>query len=182
MEPRGPVCFNTDGIKIQHNEAYGNLGKEGQDRGGYDADYNCTNTHFVREGLDVSVFPEGRTPINSLFENNIFFFEDRGEWGKNAEGINTSFRNNVYFNLPVHPSETRPIVGDPLFVQPGLARTDVNLKTMESLLGYRLKPTSPCIDTGLPIAVPGGVKDLFGSEVRMDRTDIGAVERARAVQ
>ena len=22
-------CFNTDGIKIQHNEAYGNVGKEG---------------------------------------------------------------------------------------------------------------------------------------------------------
>ena len=33
------------------------------------------NTHFVRQGLDVSVFPEGRTPLNSRFENNLFFFE-----------------------------------------------------------------------------------------------------------
>jgi hypothetical protein len=37
-------CFNTDGIKIQHNEAYGNVGEGGMDRGGFDADYNCVNT------------------------------------------------------------------------------------------------------------------------------------------
>lgn len=44
-------CFNTDGIKIQYNEAYGNVGdrknKDGggeSDRGGFDADYNCINT------------------------------------------------------------------------------------------------------------------------------------------
>ena len=37
-------CFNTDGIKIQYNEAYGNVGKGGRDRGGFDADYNCVNT------------------------------------------------------------------------------------------------------------------------------------------
>ena len=227
-------CFNTDGIKIQYNEAYGNLGEEGRDRGGYDADYNCmntfiqynyshdnmwfcgimkkrnrnvvirynvsqndrkgiyfygfesnreaqnvhiyNNTHFIRKGLDVRVFPEDRTPINSLFENNIFFFEGRGVWGKNAEGINTSLRNNLYFNIPVHKSDTRPIVADPLFVRPGMAGTDIELKTMKSLLGYRLKPASPCIDAGLPIVADGG-KDLFGTEVRMGRTDIGALQR-----
>ena len=37
-------CFNTDGIKIQFNEAYGNVGEGGIDRGGFDADYNCVNT------------------------------------------------------------------------------------------------------------------------------------------
>ncbi|NQU22810.1 MAG: hypothetical protein HQ567_16145 [Candidatus Nealsonbacteria bacterium] len=224
-------CFNTDGIKIQYNETYGNLGEEGHDRGGYDADYNCintfiqynyshdnmwfcgimkkrnrnvvirynvsqndkkgiyfygfernreaqnvhiyNNTHFVRKGLDVQVFPEGRTPINSRFENNIFFFEGRGEWGKNAEGINTSLRNNLYFNIPAHKSDTRPIVADPLFVQPGRAGTDIDLKTMKSLLGYRLKPASPCIDAGLPMAGDGG-KDIFGAEVGTGTTGIGA--------
>ena len=226
-------CFNTDGIKIQFNEAYGNLGEEGQDRGGYDADYNCVNTliqynyshdnmwfcgimkkrnrnvvirynisqndrkgiyfygfernreaqnvhiynntHFVRRGLDVRVFAEDRTPINSRFENNIFYFESRGIWGKNAEGLNTSFRNNLYFNIPPHKADTRPRVADPLFVQPGMAGTNIELKTMKSLLGYRLQPTSPCIDTGVPIMADGG-KDLFGAEVRVGRTDIGAVE------
>lgn len=37
-------CFNTDGIRIQHNEAYGNVGEENMDRGGFDADFNCINT------------------------------------------------------------------------------------------------------------------------------------------
>jgi hypothetical protein len=227
-------CFHTDGIKIQYNEAYGNLGEEGQDRGGYDADYNCVNTfiqynyshdnewfcgimkrrnrnvvirynvsqndkkgiyfygfernreaqniqiynntHFIRAGLDVRVFPEDRTPINSRFENNIFFFEGQGAWGKNAQGINTSFCNNLYFNIPAHPSDTRPVVADPLFVQPGSAGTDIDLKTMTSLLGYRLKPTSPCVDAGLPVAASQEIRDLFGTRV-MDRTDIGAVEQ-----
>ena len=40
------------------------------------------NTHFVRKGLDVEVFVEGRTPVNTLFENNIFYFEGKGAWGK----------------------------------------------------------------------------------------------------
>ena len=46
-------CFDTDGIKIQYNEAYGNVGtgenKDGhgeRDRGGFDADYNCVNTYI----------------------------------------------------------------------------------------------------------------------------------------
>ncbi|MDD2598288.1 MAG: hypothetical protein PHO37_03550, partial [Kiritimatiellae bacterium] len=172
-------CFNTDNIKIQHNEAYGNVGDEGMDRGGFDADYNCVNTfiqynyshdnnwfcgimkranrnvvirynvsqndsvgiyfygfekesaadgihiynniHFVRKELNVSVFPEARTPINSRFENNIFYFEGSGSWGKNPVGINTLFRNNLYFNIAPHPSDNSPVLSDPEFVAPGTA-------------------------------------------------------------
>ncbi|WP_231615638.1 right-handed parallel beta-helix repeat-containing protein [Novipirellula artificiosorum] len=229
-------CFNTDGIKIQYNEAYGNLGEEGQDRGGYDADYNCVNTfiqynyshdnmwfcgimkrrnrnvvirynisqndkkgiyfygfernreaenvhiynntHFIRKGLDVCVFPEDRTPLNSVFENNLFYFEDQGAWGKNAEGINTSFRNNLYFNLPVPSADPNPIVADPLFRQPGLAGTNINLKSMASLRGYRLRLASPCIDAGVPIMANGG-KDLLGTPLQGDKTAIGALEPIR---
>lgn len=46
-------CFNTSGIKIQYNEAYGNIGgkdnRDGggeSDRGGFDADYNCVDTYI----------------------------------------------------------------------------------------------------------------------------------------
>ena len=122
------------------------------------------------------MFPKGRTPLNSLFENNIFCFESRGTWGENAEGINTTFRNNLYFNLPAHESDTRPIAADPLFVQPGIAGTDNELKTMKSFLGYRLEHDSPCIDAGLPIVDNGG-KDLFGTAVRTEGTDLGSVQR-----
>jgi hypothetical protein len=58
-----------------------------------------------------------------------------------------------------------------------MAGTAIDLKTMKSLLGYRLKPASPCIDAGLSIVADGG-KDLFGTKVRMGRTDIGAVQRS----
>lgn len=229
-------CFNTDGCKIQHNEAYGNLGEEGHDRGGFDADYNCintfiqynyshdnmwfcgimkkrnrnvvirynvsqndregiyfygfernreaqnvhiyNNTHFVRKDLDVSVFAEDRTPLNSRIENNIFFFEGRGVWGKNAQGINTSLRGNLYFNIPAHSSDTRPVVADPLFVRPGTAGTNIDLNPMKALLGYRLMPASPCINAGLPIVADGG-RDLFGIRLEAEKTDIGALQQYR---
>jgi len=228
-------CFNTDGIKIQYNEAYGNVGDDGRDRGGFDADYNCVNTfiqynyshdnmwfcgimkrrnrnvvirynvsqndkegiyfygfekerkardihiynntHFVRKGLDVSVFPEGRTPIHSRFENNIFFFEGRGQWGKNAGGINTLFRNNLYFNIAPHASETRPIAADPLFVRAGSAGADIDLKTMDALRGYRLRPGSPGIDAGLDIQ-DNGEQDLLKTRVVPASTDVGAMAYA----
>jgi hypothetical protein len=233
-------CFNTDGIKIQYNEAYGNVGdrnnKDGggeSDRGGFDADYNCVNTfiqynyshdnlwfcgimkrptrnvvirynisqndragiyfygfdrnkeaenvhiynntHFVRKGLDVEVFVEGRTPVNTLFENNIFYFEGKGAWGKNAAGINTTFRNNLYFNIEPHPSETQPIEGNPGFTNPGTGGTDIDLLTMTALRGYGVKVGSPCIDVGLPIIGNGGM-DLLKTAVGPNGVDIGAFE------
>ena len=227
-------CFHTDGIRIQYNEAYGNVGEGGKDRGGFDADYNCVNTfiqynyshdnlwfcgimkrrnrnvvirynvsqndkegvyfygfeknreardihiynntHFVRKGLEVSIFPEGRTPINSLFENNIFYFEGQGQWGENAEGVNTRFRNNLYFNIAPHASETHPIAADPMFVRPGVAGTDIDLTTMDALRGYRLRPGSPCIDAGTAIRDHGG-RDLLGVGVARGSADVGAFER-----
>lgn len=230
-------CFNTDGIKIQYNEAYGNVGEGGIDRGGFDADYNCVNTfiqynyshdnhwfcgimkrrnrnvvirynisqndqrgiyfygfektrdareihiynntHFVRKGLTVSVFPEGRTPLNSRFENNLFFFEGQGAWGKNAKGINTVFRNNLYYGITPHESDTRPIATHPMFVRPGKAGTDIDLQTMKALRGYQLQSGSPCIDTGIGIEDHGGI-DLLGTVIVPGRTDVGATAYERA--
>ncbi|MBK1855599.1 hypothetical protein JO972_11560 [Verrucomicrobiaceae bacterium 5K15] len=233
-------CFNTDGIKIQYNEAYGNVGnkknKDGggeSDRGGFDADYNCintfiqynyshdnlwfcgimkrptrnvvirynvsendregiyfygfdrnkqaenvhiyNNTHYVRKGLHVEVFAEGRTPVNTTFENNIFYFEDKGEWGPKAEGINTVFRNNVYHNILPHPSDSQAIVADPKFVRAGKAGFHINLKTMDALRGYRPRAGSLCIDAAIPIQNAGGI-DILKKAVDPDSADIGALE------
>lgn len=225
-------CFNTDGIRIQHNEAYGNTG-EGTDRGGFDADYNCVgtliqynyshdnewfcgimkrrnravvirynisqnersglyfygfesrrelrdvhiynNTHFVRAGLDVEVFPEGRTPLNTRFENNIFYFEEEGTWGERAEGIGTTFHNNLYYGITPHSSETKAIVANPRLVDPGKAGTAIDLRTMQSLQGYRPAPGSPCIDAAVDIKNNGGV-DFFGTKITKENADLGAVE------
>lgn len=233
-------CFNTDGIKIQYNEAYGNVGdhenKDGEgevDRGGFDADYNCVNTyiqynyshdnlwfcgimkrqgrnyviryniseneqeglyfygfetskrvegvhiynntHYIRKGLDVKVFAEGRTPLNTTFENNIFYFEEKGQWGKNAKGINTVFRNNLYYNIEPHPSDTRPLISDPEFNRPGHTETGINLQTMSALRGYQPRSGSPSINSGITIKDNGGI-DILKQVVNPQRTDLGAVE------
>ncbi|MBT3199302.1 MAG: hypothetical protein HN350_05250 [Phycisphaerales bacterium] len=227
-------CFNTDGIKIQYNEAYGNVGPGGHDRGGFDADYQCVNTfiqynyshdnhwfcgimkkknrnvvirynvsqndkegiyfygfqrskeargihiynntHYVRKGLDVSVFNGGRTPLNTLFENNVFYFEGRGKWGKNAGGINLKFRNNVYHNITPHKSDTRAIVANPRLAAPGKTPGRIDLKTMRALSGYRPAPGSPCIDKGLAIK-NNGQQDILKNKTPATKPDIGAVQR-----
>jgi hypothetical protein len=228
-------CFDTAGIIIQYNEAYGNVGNDTHDRGGFDADYNCVdtiiqynyshdnewfcgimkrknrnviirynvsqndkqglywygfedevlcesvhiynNTHFVKAGLTSSLFPRTRTPLNTIFENNIFYFEDPNDssLGVNAAGTNCFFTNNIYFNVIPHPADANPITLDPLFVLPGFAGTDVDLTTMDELNGYQLQTGSPGIDAALPIADNGGL-DIVKAVVGAFGADLGAFE------
>ncbi len=133
------------------------------------------NTHVVGKGRNVSVFPKERTPINSVFENNIFYFEGEGDWGKNARGLNTTFRNNLYFNIEPHASETQPITSHPGFARPGTIGNRIDLATMTALQGYRLRPGSPGVDAGLTIEESGG-KDILGTDIEAGKTDVGAVE------
>ncbi len=227
-------CFDTDGIRIQHNEAYGNVGAGGKDRGGFDADYSCTrtfiqynyshdnlwfcgimkkrnrgvvirynlsvndregiyfygfekerkardihiynNTHYVRKGLDAAVFCEKRTPLNTLFENNIFYFAEKGTWGKHAKGINTRFRNNVYVNIRPHPADPDPVTADPRLVSPGAAKENIDMKTKEALRGYLLGAGSRCRGAGRIVPDNGG-RDLLGSPLPPGRPDPGALQQ-----
>ena len=226
-------CFNTDGIKIQYNEAYGNVGEGEIDRGGFDADFSCVNTfiqynyshdnhwfcgimkrpnrnvvirynvsqnetkgfyfygfdkerqadgihiynntHFVRKGLkDVSVFPQGRTPLNTVFENNIFYFEGRGRWGENPKGINVNFANNLYHGIEPHESDTHAIQGSPKFRSAGQAKTEIDLQTMDGLRGYRLRRGSPALGSGIAIESNGG-RDILSKKLEASSVDLGAV-------
>ena len=225
-------CFKTDGIKIQYNEAYGNVGHGGMDRGGFDADYNCVNTfiqynyshdnlwfcgimkrsnrkvvirynitqnekegiyfygfnsskeledlhiynntHYTKKGLNVSVFPEGRIPLNTLFENNIFYFEGKGYWGRNAsKAVNTRFNNNLYYGIKPHKSDENAIVGNPRFVKPGSAKTDIDLRTMKDLLGYRISSQSPAYGAGAFIENQGKI-DFFKQKLPLEKVNVGA--------
>ena len=230
-------CYGTDGIKIQYNEAYGNTGEGGIDRGGFDADFNCVNTfiqynyshdnhwfcgimkkpnhkvvirynvsqnetkgfyfygfdkekdakgihiynntHFVDKKLkNVRVFPQGRTPLNTVFENNIFYFEGRGKWGKKPKGINVKFANNLYYGIEPHESETNAIQGKPKFYGEGKAGTDIDLKTMKDLRGYRLRRGSPGLGAGSPIKNNGG-QDILNNQLKPSTVDLGAIRYGR---
>ncbi|MDT8302808.1 MAG: hypothetical protein RQ760_15100 [Sedimentisphaerales bacterium] len=137
--------------------------------------YIYNNTHYVSKELDVEVFCENRTPLNSVFENNIFYFEGAGRWGQNSKGINTRFNNNLYFNISPHESDWNPVVGDPRFEVPGTGGSRIDMRNREALLGYRLGPESPCIDSGSIIPENGGL-DFWGNRITDGKPDIGAHE------
>ncbi len=208
-------CFGTDGMKLQYNEAYGNVGPGDKDRGGFDADYNCVNTfiqynyshdnlwfcgimkrptwhvvirynlsvndrqgiyfygfdserdardvhiynntHFIGKEYQASVFPRGRTPVNSKFENNIFYFEGKGTWGKKQSGPGVAFRNNLYVGIKPHPDDASAVTEDPMFGSAGKAPCDIELTEMKELWGYQLRARSPAFQTGRKIKSNGGL-------------------------
>ena len=70
-------------------------------------------------------------------------------------------------------SETAAISGDPMFIKPGIAGTDIDLRTMDALRGYELGPDSPCKGAGLKIK-GNGKKDIFKTKVKSKSMDVGA--------
>ena len=115
------------------------------------------NTHFVGKKYHASVFPEGRTPVNSNFENNIFYFEGKGEWGKVKSGQGVTFRNNLYFGITPHPDDASPLTKDPKFRSAGKAPQDIDLAQMKELLEYQLRENSPAVKVGRKIKSNGGL-------------------------
>ena len=97
-------------------------------------------------------------------------------WTSQSQGINTSFNNNLYYNLEPYPGDSNAITLNPQFVQPGEAGTNIDLTTMEDLLGYHLETQSPAIDQGKSIEMPEDPMDFFGSRIKGDGVNLGAVE------
>ena len=93
----------------------------------------------------------------------------------NSKGINTIFRNNLYFNIAPHESDSSPNIADPRFASPGEAESDIDLMTMDALRGYRLEPGSPGINAGIDISDHGG-RDLLKVRVETMKANIGAFE------
>jgi len=182
--------FGSVNCIMQYNEAYGNTGDiSAKDHGGFDADFNTRGTiiqynyshdnnwftHYFKAGLNASIFASPgkvRTPSYTYFYNNIFYFEDKGGWGVEPDST-CEFSNNLFYN--VEPKGKNPVVGDPLFVNPGEVKTDIDMKDPERLSGYRLKKNSPCIDAGILINDNGG-KDFWGNKLGTESIDIGACE------
>ena len=134
------------------------------------------NTHYFGEGKGNQIFVDAgkvRIPIETVFSNNIFYFEDEAEWGFEPDN-SCIFENNLFFN--VFSKGANALVSDPLFVNPGSGGTNIDMRDPQRLSGYKLKENSPCIGAGISIKNNGG-SDFWGNSLYYGSPDIGAHEQ-----
>lgn len=135
------------------------------------------NTFYIGEGLDTEVV-EDVGGVATL-KNNIFY--NLGTSTTTTWGRNFSYENNLYYGYDSTPEDSRKIIADPMFTDPGTGGTGVlGGSAIDTLGGYRLQEDSPAIDAGLEIENNGG-RDYFGTPLADGKTDIGAAEYAEPV-
>lgn len=135
------------------------------------------NTFYIGEGLDTEVV-EDVGGVATL-KNNIFY--NLGTSTTTTWGRNFSYENNLYYGYDSTPEDSRKIIADPMFTDPGTGGTGVlGDSAIDTLGGYRLQEDSPAIDAGLEIENNGG-RDYFGTPLADGETDIGAAEYAEPV-
>lgn len=106
---------------------------------------------------------------HTKFYNNIFYADETASYNLGSS-TNNVFRNNVFNgNHTSPPSDPCAITSDPLLVSPGSGGSG-----LDSVDGYKLTASSPCIAAGKTIAANGKF-DYFRN--RLDPAsvpDIGA--------
>lgn len=122
------------------------------------------NTFYIDSGASYIV-------PNAWFLNNIFMADKQAVMTIQdpERGI---FVNNCYAgNWEVMPADAAAIKADPLFATPAAESEEGN-----TLKGYLLMASSPCIDAGI-IIEENGNKDILGNVLpQRGKPDIGAVQ------
>lgn len=136
------------------------------------------NVHYFSEHIDGQIFVgAGRTrhPIETVFANNIWYFEGEGQIGEEPAG-STVFRNNLFYN--VDPIGQGALTANPMFINPGEGGTDIDMTDPDRLAGYRLQSGSPAIDAGFDELkeIDNGGQDFWGNPIYNGDPDIGAFE------
>lgn len=132
------------------------------------------NTHYFGKGKGNRIFVAAgkeRIPIETAFENNIFYFEDQAEWGFEPDST-CVLENNLFYN--VNPKGENALTADPLFENAGTGGTNIDMTDANRLTGYRLKKESPAINSGIEI-IGHPNKDFLGNPVG-GKPDRGAFE------
>ena len=129
--------------------------------------------------------PGNKRTVGARLRNNIFHATGAGRFGVlHMTGFQDGF---IGSHGPAHPgifegncffgpwesglpADSRPVAADPQFVAPGKGSDG-----LDSWRGYRLKPTSPCINAGVVITNHGG-RDFWGNPLLDGKPDIGAHE------
>lgn len=134
------------------------------------------NVFYVGPGIknNLLIDQNGNAPAGNgeaIFKNNIFYNLGTGGYAGKATwkyDSNLFYGNNVPSKAII--PDANMLTSNPAFVNPGAA-TGIN-----DLDGYKLKPYSPAINTGAPIA-PNGGKDFWGNPLYYLQPDRGAYEQ-----
>lgn len=125
------------------------------------------NVFYTKSGITTQIF---NTKSGTLaFKNNIFY----NEGGSVGGWSDYTYDHNVFYgNYSSLPNDAHKITENPQLVNPGSGGNGIN-----TVGGYKLQPTSPCINAGVTIANNGG-KDYWGNTVPYNNgaTDIGVHE------
>ncbi|QDU91436.1 hypothetical protein Pla175_48640 [Pirellulimonas nuda] len=139
------------------------------------------NTHFFSRGITPELIGPNleRTPLNTTFNNNIFYSSGSGAAGANADnGQNVVYDTNVYFRITPPTSEVNPLTDNPRLAGPGAEPYDVDMEFGRHVLdGYRLAENSPYFGQGIVMPNNGGL-DFWGVPVPADAAELGASQRA----
>ncbi|HYQ56369.1 MAG TPA: right-handed parallel beta-helix repeat-containing protein, partial [Draconibacterium sp.] len=151
------------------------------------------NVFYVDYGtidLDYFLRQPDREKIGAYFRNNIFYAHGQGRFrtaytSGDPEVRNFDvtykvpssvaaqmFRNNCFYGTWLNgvPEDPERILEDPMFVAAGTGG-----EGLSTLGGYKLKPESPCINAGTPVAFVD--HDFWGNPVNDGSIDIGPYEQ-----
>lgn len=158
---------------ISQNDAHKAGGKEGA---AFRIDGLVTNTLIYNNTIYTSTDftnvvyhcawgggTSGTLPTTTSYYNNIFYLnKSKAGFTVNSSKGNT-FSHNTYFYgakyTGTHPTDAAALTTDPLFINPGKASLGIN-----TVDGYKLQPTSPCVNTGLLLANHSPI-DFWGNPV-----------------
>ena len=182
------VCTSSDGIGnigtvVRYNISQNDLCRSFYIGAGITA-YN--NVIYNGSGSDqylIYMYPDNTG--RSVFTNNIFMSlgtsrftyaamdSDNLVCYKNCwRASSWKYRNSLdlWWNNG-RPSDPYAITSDPKFVSPGSGGDG-----LDSVDGYKLQSTSPCLNTGFTLTNNGGI-DYWGNELYNSYPDVGAYEK-----
>lgn len=135
--------------------------------------YIYNNVVFVPPHLSPRIIDERRNADKTYYFYSNIIYNLSPTASYNWRNAKRAFANNVFYGYhpDSEPDDPNKITEDPMFADPGSGGLGI-----DTLDGYKLKPASPCIDSGMTIEDNGG-RDFWGNPVPSGMsTDIGAHE------
>ncbi|UCC68540.1 MAG: S-layer homology domain-containing protein [Armatimonadota bacterium] len=175
------ICANgtysgfNDGTVVRYNISQNDQTRSFHIAGPCTNSYVYNNTIYIGEGMNVSPVVHsdwGGYADNTHFYNNIFYNLGTGDYDLSLS-TNNVFDYNVFHgnHPPNEPADAHKLTEDPKLADPGAA--GIGRDTCD---GYKLLPSSPCIDAGLAVPENGGL-DYWGNVAPAGTAaDIGAHE------